>query len=166
VRIENFSIAGEPALKSIMSSSRMKGKKGVPPNADKVDFNKLKLNFERIPGVMTIKSALIAGPSIGATARGRINHVNQTLQIAGTLVPAYGLNAVFGKIPVLGRFLSGRKGEGLIGITFGIQGPLKHPVLTLNPASALAPGFLRMLFEFNSGVNSTPLKPPKSISGK
>ncbi len=166
VRIENFSIAGEPALKSIMSSSRIKGKKGVPPNADKVDFNKLKLNFERIPGVMTIKNALIAGPSIGATARGRINHVNQTLQIAGTLVPAYGLNAVFGKIPVLGRFLSGRKGEGLIGITFGIQGPLKHPVLTLNPASALAPGFLRMLFEFNSGVKAPPLKPPKSIGDK
>ncbi len=166
VRLDKFTIVGEPALKSIMSSTNPNTKKASVRNADKVSFDKLKLSFKRIPGVLTIENALIAGPSIGATARGRINHVNQTMQMAGTLVPAYGLNAVFGKIPVLGRFLSGRKGEGLIGITFGIQGPMKHPILTLNPASALAPGFLRMLFEFNSGVKTPPVKPPKSISDK
>ncbi len=162
IKLKKFNIVGEPALKSILDSSELKGGKAAGSSGDDVPFNKLKVIFRRVPGVLTITSGLIAGPSIGATVRGKINRVSKTLQLAGTLVPAYGLNAVFGKIPLLGPFLSGRKGEGLIGLTFGIEGPIKRPVITINPASALAPGFLRLLFEFNSGIKSKPFKLPEN----
>ncbi len=161
VKLKKFNIVDEPTLKSILNSSELKGGKAASAGGDDVPFNKLKVVFKRVPGVLIITSGLIAGPSIGATVRGKINRVSKTLQLAGTLVPAYGLNAVFGKIPLLGPFLSGRKGEGLIGLTFGIDGPIKHPVITINPASALAPGFLRLLFEFNSGIKSKPFKLPE-----
>jgi hypothetical protein len=44
--------------------------------------------------------------------------------------------------------LGGRKREGLIGITYQMYGPVDGPTLKLNPASAIAPGIFRRIFEY------------------
>ena len=41
-------------------------------------------------------------------------------------------------------------GEGLVGVTFAVRGPLDQPQFLVNPLSILAPGFLREIFEFRS----------------
>jgi hypothetical protein len=46
--------------------------------------------------------------------------------------------------------LGGRDGEGLVGVTFAVRGPLDQPQFLVNPLSILAPGFLREIFEFRS----------------
>jgi hypothetical protein len=66
-------------------------------------------------------------------------------------VPLFGLNNMFGQIPIVGLFLGGDK-EGLVGITFEVVGPPGAPVLRVNPMSALAPGLVRKVFEFPSSV--------------
>ena len=50
------------------------------------------------------------------------------------------------KIPILGRLLVGREGEGLFAVTYTMKGDLKDPRVVVNPLSALAPGFLRRMF--------------------
>ncbi|WP_164055925.1 hypothetical protein, partial [Serratia marcescens] len=45
-------------------------------------------------------------------------------------------------------FLGGAPDEGVIGITYEIAGQVSQPRLTVNPLSAVAPGFLRKMFEF------------------
>ena len=42
--------------------------------------------------------------------------------MSGTFVPMYGLNNMFGQIPVLGLFLGGGSNEGLIGVTYEVVG--------------------------------------------
>ncbi len=71
-----------------------------------------------------------------------------TLDISGTLVPAYVLNTVLGNIPVLGNLLLGGAGQGIFAANFRIAGPLGDPKVSVNPLSALAPGVLRRLFLF------------------
>ena len=66
----------------------------------------------------------------------------------GTLVPLYGLNNMFGQIPIVGLFLGGGSNEGLLGITYEVTGPPSNPRLRVNPISAIAPGLLRKFFEF------------------
>jgi hypothetical protein len=68
----------------------------------------------------------------------------------GTFVPLYGINNMFGQIPIVGLFLGGSN-EGLIGVTYEVVGPPDAPVLRVNPISAVAPGLLRKFFEFPSG---------------
>ena len=63
----------------------------------------------------------------------------------GTLVPAYTLNSVLGNIPLLGNLLVGKEGEGIFAMTYGVDGPIGEPTVTVNPLSALAPGFLRSI---------------------
>jgi hypothetical protein len=80
--------------------------------------------------------------------------------MSGTFVPVYGLNNMFGQIPIVGLFLGGGSNEGLIGVTYEIVGTPGQPVLNVNPISAMAPGVLRKIFQFNPGKQNTPTEFP------
>ena len=68
--------------------------------------------------------------------------------MTGTFLPAYGLNRIFGEIPLIGEILGNGRDKGLIGITFKLSGAAKSPELTVNPISLVAPGIFRQIFEF------------------
>ncbi len=53
-------------------------------------------------------------------------------------------------LALLGPLLGGRDGEGLVGVTFAVQGSLDKPEFKINPLSALVPGVFRELFEFRA----------------
>jgi hypothetical protein len=72
------------------------------------------------------------------------------VRMRGTFVPLYGLNNMFGQLPIVGPFLGGSN-EGLLGVTYEVVGPPSTPVLRVNPISAVAPGLLRKFFEFPGG---------------
>jgi hypothetical protein len=75
---------------------------------------------------------------------------DNVLDLEGTIVPAYTINSILGEVPLLGPLIVGRKGEGIFGFTYRISGGADNPDVAVNPLSALAPGFLRRLFEFDS----------------
>ena len=95
---------------------------------------------------------------MGATIEGQINYAANQVRMSGTFLPAYGLNNIFGQIPIVGLFLGGGSNEGLIGITYEVVGTPGSPTLRVNPISAVAPGVLRKIFEFGTGRQpQTPL---------
>ena len=49
------------------------------------------------------------------------------MHLRGTFVPFYGLNNMFGQIPIVGLFLGGGSKEGLLGITYEAVGPPSAP---------------------------------------
>ena len=63
-------------------------------------------------------------------------------------MPAYGLNRIFGEIPVLGLVLGNGRDRGLIGLTYKLTGDAKDPSVQVNPISVVAPGIFRSIFEF------------------
>ena len=75
--------------------------------------------------------------------RGRVDFKTKTVNLGGTYVPLYGLNSALGAIPILGGIFVGREGEGVVGITFAIQGKLDDPNVLVNPISVVAPGIFR-----------------------
>ena len=87
----------------------------------------------------------------GGTIDGNIDYPGNQVRMRGTFVPMYGLNNIFGQIPIVGLFLGGGSNEGLIGVTYEVVGTVGQPVLNINPISAMAPGVLRKIFEFNPG---------------
>ncbi len=42
--------------------------------------------------------------------------------MSGTFVPMYGLNNMFGQIPIVGLIIGGGSNEGLIGVTYALVG--------------------------------------------
>ena len=91
------------------------------------------------------------GSSIGFTLEGALDLEDDEVDFRGTIVPAYTVNRLLGQIPILGPILTGGKDEGLFAASYGVTGRLDDPAIAVNPLSALAPGFLRNLFDVIGG---------------
>jgi Protein of unknown function len=145
LNIRDFVVRGEAALDRVAAPPQQPG--GPSPG---VEFSRLRVDFTRSLGRFTVRDGLVKGPSIGATVDGYIDYHRDDVRMRGTFVPLYGLNNMFGQIPIVGLFLGGSN-EGLLGVTYEVVGPPGAPVLRVNPISAVAPGLLRKFFEFPSG---------------
>ncbi len=141
INVRNFTVKGEPQLDKAA---------GGAPGQGSVAFSRLRAEFTRNNGVLTIREGVVKGPVIGATIEGSIDYPASRVRMSGTLVPLYGLNNIFGQIPLVGPLLGGSN-EGLIGVTYEVVGTPGRPDLRVNPISAMAPGVLRKIFEFNTG---------------
>ena len=125
-------------------------------------FARADVPFRFHDGLLEVIDARAFGPSLGITLDGEINGDTDEISMFGTLVPAYTINSVLGEIPLLGPLLVGREGEGVFALTYGISGPTEEPVITVNPLSALAPGFLRNFFAiFTGGAPPDPDDPQR-----
>ena len=96
--------------------------------------------------MLELTEARAFSASLGLTVRGRIDQRRGVLDLQGTVVPAYVLNSLLGRIPVLGKLFSAERGGGLVAVNYTLRGPIANPSVSVNPLSALTPGFLRGLF--------------------
>ena len=117
---------------------------------NRLDFSAGQVDFIRRSDRVEVTNAVLTGDTVGGTLRGVIYTDRRQYDLAGTYVPLFGLNSAFQKIPLLGPLLGGREGEGLVGVTFAVRGPLDNPEFRINPLSLLAPGVFRELFEFRT----------------
>lgn len=153
LHLSSFAIKGEPGLERLASAAR--DSSGRIENGTAA-FDKVQAQFARTTGKVTFREGAIWGPSVGATFDGSLDFATDRISVRGTFVPAYALNNIFSKLPVLGLFLGGGPNEGLVGVTFEVVGPMSGPTLRVNPISAVAPGFLRKIFEFRDSSAGTP----------
>ena len=146
LNIRDFAVRGEAALDRVCRARR-----NSPAVRRRASTSRAcACDFTRSPGRFTVRDGVVKGPAIGATIDGYIDYTRDDVRMRGTFVPLYGLNNMFGQIPIVGLFLGGSN-EGLVGITYEVVGPPSTPVLRVNPISAVAPGLLRKFFEFPSG---------------
>jgi hypothetical protein len=152
LNIRDFTVRGEATLERVAAAPAPQHPGAPPPG---VEFSRLRVDFTRSLGRFIIRDGLVKGPAIGATVDGYIDYMRSEVRMRGTFVPLYGLNNMFGQIPIVGLFLGGSN-EGLIGVTYEVVGPPSAPILRVNPISAVAPGLLRKFFEFPGGSGTMP----------
>lgn len=162
LNIRDFHVRGEPALDRVASgSAEMPGSRSSNPG---VEFSRMRVEFTRTHGRFSIREGLVRGPLIGATTEGYIDYLREEVRLRGTFVPFFGLNNMFGQIPVFGLFLGGGSNEGLVGLTFEVVGPPSGPTLRVNPISVVAPGLIRKFFEFPNGSFTGSTRAPTSFA--
>ncbi len=145
LNVTDFTVKGEAALDRVANNG------GNVNNQKGIAFSRMRTEFTRQTGQLRIKDGVVRGPAIGATIEGDIDYTANQVRMSGTFVPMYGLNNMFGQIPIVGLVLGGGSNEGLIGVTYEVVGTPGAPVLRVNPISAMAPGVLRKIFDFNTG---------------
>ncbi len=154
LNITAFTVRGEAALDRVASSApaRDSAYRAAPTTRSQggVDFSRMRVEFTRSPGRLSIREGNVWGTLVCATMDGQIDFLREDTRLRGTFVPACALNTLPGHFPILGMFLGGPK-EGLVGVTYEVVGPPNGMTLRLNPMSVVAPGFLRKLFEFRHG---------------
>jgi hypothetical protein len=160
LNIRDFVVRGEGALERVAAAPEQAGGASYG-----VQFSRLRVEFTRSLGRFTIRDGLLRGPAIGGTVEGYIDYHRDEVRMRGTFVPLYGLNNMFGQLPIVGPFLGGSN-EGLLGVTYEVVGPPSTPVLRVNPISAVAPGLLRKFFEFPGGSPPMPAQSYAEPAGR
>ena len=145
--IRDYRIIKAPALARLVSILAVTGIVDVL-RGEGLAFSELATRFRFQDGVLKVICGKAAGTALGVTASGRIDTRAETVQIEGTVVPAYLINAFWGHIPVIGGLLTGgEEGGGVFAAKYRATGPIADPDVAVNPLTALAPGFLRRLFD-------------------
>jgi hypothetical protein len=142
--VTGFNVVDEPGLARLMAPPP-----GTPAaSVATVPFESLEFDFVQRGLLLMVQEGLLRGGNMGAVAAGRVDFGTGEIRLAGTYIPAYVVNNLFGRLPIIGLALGGGQREGLIGMTFQVVGPLDNAVLEINPLSLIAPGIFRKLFEF------------------
>ncbi|MGD2132166.1 MAG: AsmA-like C-terminal region-containing protein, partial [Maricaulaceae bacterium] len=146
VRARNLTLVGAPPLAQILSIASLEGL-GNTLAGEGIRFGSLDAPLELSEGRITLDEARASGQALGVTVNGVIDLEARAFDLDGVLVPAYGMNSVLGVIPVLGDIFVSRRGEGVFAMTYTLEGPFANTQVSVNLLSALAPGFLRRIFE-------------------
>ena len=146
LKIDDFRVVNAPVLARLLTVGSLQGISDLL-SGEGIQFTHLDVPFWYEKGKLGIEDGRAAGPAIGLTMQGVVDRKQKLTELNGTIVPAYTINSVLGKVPVLGQLLVSRPGEGLFGFTYNIAGGTSDPQVTVNPLSALAPGFLRRIFQ-------------------
>jgi hypothetical protein len=159
--VRDFMLRDEPALRRVVAqNATVAGRDGQPLDFAAARFSQARADFIRDAGRIDLVEAVMWGADVGFKLEGFVDYGFDYVDIKGTFVPAYGLNNVFAQVPLFGPLLGGNRNEGLFGVNFRVSGPASAPNLTINPLSAIAPGFLRQLF----GASGTPYRSPAATS--
>lgn len=151
VQVDAFRVANAPALAQILSLASLTGLNNVLQGQG-ITFVGFEAPFKYRNGDVAVGQARAWGPALGITLEGQFSRRTDEVNLAGTVVPAYTINRVLGAIPLLGELLVG---EGVFAIAYRVRGEASQPTVTVNPLSALTPGFLRgIIFGFQpEGAN-------------
>ena len=154
--LTDFVLRDEPAFRQLVSAAPQRASEGgrAPVDAARVHFEKMTASFERSPGKLTIQDGVIYNPSIGLTTQGAIDFEHNQIDVSGSFVPAYSVNTMLTKIPLVGVLLSGGENDGVFGLSYRVHGAMSSPTLTVNPLSAIAPGILRRILGAVDGTTS------------
>lgn len=157
--INDFRLVNQPALGRLLSIATLTGLIDALTGEGFL-FQRFVGSFTKTDGRLDIPSARAHGPSLGLTATGWLDEDTDQIEFSGTIVPAYGINSLLGNIPIIGDLLQGGEGQGLFAATYRATGKLSEPSFSVNPLAALAPGFLRGLFDIFEGGSGPPKEPP------
>jgi len=142
--ITAFKLKQAPFLAQILSLASLTGLVNTL-GGDGLGFERFEAPFTLSDNLLQVRGARVYGPALGMTGEGDIELNARVLDFDGTVVPAYTANTILGDVPVL-RSLLGKKGEGVFALNYAVRGPFEKAQVSVNPLSALTPGFLRGIF--------------------
>lgn len=167
LKVRDARIKDAPAIAALLNAISIVGLVNELAG-DGIYFDEINADFRLGPQQITLREASAVGASMGISMDGIFLPGTGQIQMQGVISPVYLLNAI-------GSVLT-RRGEGLFGFNYSIEGTAQNPQVFVNPLTALAPGMFRNLFrrappeapvvEGETPPAPEPVRgPPKAISG-
>jgi hypothetical protein len=146
LEINNSSIKNSSFLARLLQLASFTGLLEILTN-EGIPFDRIIVNFTNKNSIIHIEEAKFQGFSLGGNLKGFTKLDEQEVNLEGIIVPAYAINALLNKIPLIGQVITGIEGDGLIGVNFKVTGTYDKPNYNVNPLSILTPGILRSIFD-------------------
>ena len=143
--IDDGVVRNSPALGKLLQAITLYGLVDVLRGPG-MSFSHIVVPFHYDGTDLNVDGAHAFNASLGLTATGRIGVSTGQTSMTGTIVPAYFFNSMLGQLPLVGKLFSPEKGGGVFAARFALEGQIDDPKVSINPVSALTPGFLRGIF--------------------
>ncbi len=146
LKIKDMTVRSESTFQQVLREGGLNdAQERVTGNG--LTFGRIDVPFIYTDGRIQLNDAVATSPALGLKVHGEVNTDAENLELFGVISPAYGVTGALANVPLLGDILSGGEGEGILAMTFSMDGPLDDPDFSVNPLSILAPGILRNVFE-------------------
>ncbi|MEL6977454.1 MAG: AsmA-like C-terminal domain-containing protein [Pseudomonadota bacterium] len=133
-----------PVLADILSIASVVGIFDLASSGG-ITFTQINGPFTYREGVLTLGEMAAVGPSLGLTLEGTVDFRRDQLDLDGSVTPAFVINGLPGQVPIIGDLLTGGEGQGVLGVSFTMRGPIEDFKVSVDPLSAVMPGPLRRL---------------------
>ena len=143
--LADFSVRGAPITGKVLQALTIYGLADALRGPGLV-FDRLEAPFRLDRSLLQLNEARAFSASLGVTASGSLDFGRDTVTLDGTIVPAYAVNSLLGRVPFVGKLFSPEKGSGIFAANYSLRGAINDPSVSINPLSALTPGFMRNLF--------------------
>lgn len=143
-KVRDFSIKNTNVLAKIMSFASLTGIFDMM-TGNGVVFSHFDAPFTYRGGTLYIQEAKAFGNVLGITADGYYDFDEGNINIKGMIAPAYTLNRLLGRIPVVGTLLSGSV-ETVFAANYKATGSVDDADVSINPLSAISPNSIKQLF--------------------
>lgn len=146
-KLKEFNVNKVPVLARFAALLSPMGIANLFSTKETVSMDRFECDFQFSEDLIIVKKGIGKSMSLGFTVDGKLDRKQRIYSLKGNIIPARFLNSILNNIPIIGSLLSGGEGEGLFGIAYSVSGSFDDPVISLNPLSMLAPGFIRKLFQ-------------------
>jgi len=143
-KIRDFKIHNTPILTKLLTVASFSGMLDLL-KGDGLVFSHFDAPFTYKNKILTINEAKMFGNVLGLTADGTINRRTSAIDIQGIISPAYGLNSLMGRIPLVGKIITGKDGT-VFAVDYDISDTIENPKININPLSILSPNAVKDLF--------------------
>ncbi|MDX2027282.1 MAG: AsmA-like C-terminal domain-containing protein [Alphaproteobacteria bacterium] len=160
IKVGHFTVGHLPALVVLMNAASPFGFVGLFTGS--MEFDRLTGKFRWEGDTVKLSETHAAGAAVGINIAGKVDMGSDEANLNGTMVPFSMVNNILGSIPLLGDVITGGEGQGVLAVSYSINGPLDDPSVSVNPVSLLTPGFLRNLFfgdDDSDEAEEAPAKP-------
>ena len=144
-KIRDFKIHNTPVLAKLLTVASFSGIIDLL-KGDGLVFSHFDAPFTYKKKTLKINDAKMFGNVVGLTADGSINRLTSSIDIKGIISPAYGLNSLMSKIPLVGQMLAGKDGT-IFAVDYDISGTFDNPDINIHPLSILSPNAVKELFK-------------------
>lgn len=146
--VEKFRVLGDPVVSEVLASSE--GQSGKKVVREVYDFDMLRAPFSSGHEQLVLEDSQLRGPVVGATITGKVDFRSRRVDLGGTYIPLQGINSALCAIPLVGLIITGPKCDGVVGITYAIQGAMAQPQVIVNPLSMFTPGILKEIMQMTN----------------
>ncbi len=137
LEVENVRLTDAPALAALLNTMSVVGLL-EQLDGEGIHFGDVEARFQLTPDRVTLLSSSAVGASMGISMDGYYYLESGQMDMQGVVSPFYLVNQIGG--------LFTRRGEGLVGVNFEMQGPAADPRVSVNPLSVFTPGMFREIF--------------------
>ncbi len=140
IKVKNFYLSELPVLTKILSLASFTGISDLL-NGKGIFFKEAYLKYELLDNELKIIDCYGTGPSLGFIIEGRVGK-DDFVSLRGNLAPANMVNNFVRGVPLIGKVLTGKKGDGIFGASFKIKGKDNFET-EVNPIKTITPRFIQ-----------------------